>query len=190
MILFLLIWPGMAAGFVALFTSTVLGWRLFFFVPLAAEVVLYLGPASQGGFVEYLTGDPSNLTSVPIIYIVGLVLFGWQATILGELAWLVVRWLELPKRVTSKYQLLIGVLCGAAFAMLYQFASAWLLSKTAALSGVDDWGKVWLAAYGAGGAVGGLLVAYYAVKEFGHGPHDAKDEAAETLTSRAAGAGV
>ncbi|HUN58685.1 MAG TPA: hypothetical protein VMU41_11260 [Candidatus Binataceae bacterium] len=180
--LFLLVWPGMAAGFVALFTSTALGWRLFFFVPLAGEIVLYCGLASRGGFAEYLIW-------IPMASVVSIALFGWQATILGELTWLAVRWSELPKKVPSQYQLPVGTVSGAAFAMLYYFASVWLLSRTTDLSEILNWERVWLAAYAAGGAVGGLLVAHYGVKEFGDGPRDAKPPVGTLLGRGAAKAG-
>jgi hypothetical protein len=52
------------------------------------------------------------------------------------------------------------------------------------------WLNPWTYASMAGGAVGGVLVAYYAVKEFGRGPDRARTQLEETLGSGAAGAGV
>jgi hypothetical protein len=187
----LMIWPVMAAAFVALFTSTALGWRLFLLVPMAGVMILYLYPQNAADIAHSLIADPGKLVWLPVAYLVGLAFAGPQATILGELAWLAVRVTKLPSRMSLRSALVLGAAVGSLFGVGYQIASAHVLSRfLPAFFPEPTWGAGWLAAYIGGGAVAGLLVAYYAVKEFRHGPHDAKDEVAETLTSGAAGAGL
>lgn len=162
----LMIWPVLAAAFLAWFTSTALGWRLFLLVPMAGVVILCLYPQSDFGIIRSLIADPEKLIWLPVAYVVGLAFAGPQATILGELAWLAVRMTKLPHKLSRALALPVGAAIGSLFGAGYQIASAHALSSfLPAFFPQSNWGAEWLAAYVAGGAVAGILVAFYAMKE-------------------------
>jgi hypothetical protein len=162
-----------------------LGWRLFLIVPMAGEVAICIDP--QIG----VRMSPLPIFVIPMLYVVGLALFGPQATILGEFGWLVARRTKLPERCSLSTLVLAATAAGGVFGAGYQIATAQILHRLfPELFLQPKWHGVWPAAYAAGGAVGGLLVAYYAVKEFGLEPHVDDSRAGETLRSGAAGAGV
>src|ERR1700691_4565491 len=63
--------------------------QLFFFVPLAGElvIVLYPAPDPKLSFSISLLAQPLFWGGIAIMYVYGLAMFGGWAILLGELGW-------------------------------------------------------------------------------------------------------
>ena len=150
-----------------------LAWRLFFFVPLAGELVLvlYRAPDPKLSFSVALLAEPVFWAGIVTMYIYGLVMFGGWAVLLGELGWIVVSSASLSSRISQQILAPAAAVTGGFVGYIdliswHAFAQAYFPSIQVWLSAFQQfWSDGFSIAGLAGGALGGILVAYHSAKE-------------------------
>jgi hypothetical protein len=150
-----------------------LAWHLLLFVPLAGElvIVLYPAPDPKLSFSIHLLAEPMFWVGIGMMYSYGLLMFGGWAILLGEVGWITIWSTSLSNRFSLRILApaagvtggLVGYIClisWHAFDQVY-FPSPQVWASTFQEFRADGFSIAGLT----GGVLGGILVAYHAVKE-------------------------
>jgi hypothetical protein len=151
------------AIFISVITPSWLVWRLMLLVPLAGEVVIF-GCGLYGSEPIGWSQVGAVLIYAVIGLILGIILVGPAAIVLGGLGWMFVRAKILRLNLPDNTSFLIGSLTGGVVGCgVHIFTYAALFHQWRGWADGDA--RFVFAACAVGGAVGGSLIGLYATKQ-------------------------